>query len=181
MSTSTRILMVGFVIAGALVVAAQLSQSAPAPVPLEPIAPAPVVDRLTESGAVVAPLRTAASRLPPPMFEEAPAAPTSARDVETEEQRAARIQRVREEIASELERRRPDARRCLPEVKPGVPTGGISLQIVVDAEGREIARGVSESRELGSEISSCLRQALSGAVRVNPPGKITDVELPFLR
>ncbi len=158
--------------AGALVVAAQLPQSASPVLPPETSDFAAVLVHAPEPRAANVPAST-------PHVEPLPE-PTPPTDFETAEDRAGRFERVREQISLELERRRPEAlRRCLPlgNAEPG--SGQLSIQIVVDSEGREIARGVSESRELGDDVSSCLRQALTGAIRVDPPGEITDVELPF--
>ncbi len=177
MSSSSWIVAVGCVIAGALVVAAFLPQeSGYVPVTAEAAEPIHTVAAvIPPSGHDVVPTQPRTPDLSPP-----PPQPEPEPQLESESDRIARVEAVRTQVSSEFDRRRVEtARRCFPSGLDGLQGGQVSLQIVVDAEGREIARGFSESRELGTDLSGCLREALAAPVRVAAPGKITDVEFPF--
>jgi hypothetical protein len=79
------------------------------------------------------------------------------------------VARVAHEASRVLEAARPDlAARCAPS---GAGGAQFTFNVTFDANGREIARGISEDRRhRAPKVASCLRRLPLGALRVTPPG-----------
>jgi hypothetical protein len=79
------------------------------------------------------------------------------------------VARVAHEATRVLEAARSDlAARCAPS---GAGGAQFTFNVTFDANGREIARGISEDRRhRAPRVASCLRKLPIGSLRVTPPG-----------
>lgn len=92
------------------------------------------------------------------------------------------VARVAEEASLGLEAARPElVARCVPPGRPADQASSrFTFNVTFDADGREIARGISEDRSARSpEVASCLRRLPLGALRVSAPGANVGVRLAF--
>ena len=117
-----------------------------------------------------------APQLPPPAVRAPVAvAPPSLPAVPARAASATELQaRVAEEVKAQLETLRPYiASRCPPSavLKGGQASATLTVNSTFDAQGREIARGISEDRRSpAAELARCLRQLEGIALSVSPPG-----------
>lgn len=81
-------------------------------------------------------------------------------------------------LEQELDRRRAAVRqRCFGGSAQG-PSVGVTYQYVIDADGRELARGVVESRdEAPLPLRLCLRQLPHEPMQIPPPGRKLSIEV----
>jgi hypothetical protein len=130
-----------------------------------PVLP-PVAERAAETAAPAMPPALAQALHPPqlPPAEATPMLTPQGRPT------PALVARVQQEVTRELERARPAlASRCVP---PGeASTSRLTFNVTFDANGREVARGISEDRRAPApKIASCLRKLPVGSLRVAAPG-----------
>jgi hypothetical protein len=128
-------------------------------------------------------------RVPPPapaLAAVAPAAPVpqpQAPALLTPQGRPAPllVQRVAAEVTRWLEQSRSELiERCVPanRLVHGEPGAAFTFNVTFDANGREIARGISEDRKLRApEVASCLRKLPMGSLRVTAPGATVGVRV----
>lgn len=88
------------------------------------------------------------------------------------------VTRVTEEATRSLEAARAGlAARCPPDRARTTP-GRFTFNVVFDASGREIARGIAEDRRARApEVAACLRALPLGALQVSPPGASVGVRV----
>lgn len=80
------------------------------------------------------------------------------------------VARVAAEASRSLEQARGDlVARCVP---PGSATSAkLTFNLAFDAQGREVARGISDDRRAPApEVAGCLRRLPMGSLRVSAPG-----------
>jgi hypothetical protein len=151
------------------------AQSAPAeggrpqdPAP-ERVVAAPTPEATALPAAPEAPTARSARPLPAPVaFARAPRAAPEL------------VARVAEEARAKIEEQRDYiASSCGNGGADGRPAAKLTFNITFDAQGREIARGISEDRRApAGEFGRCLRKLQGITLAVAPPGSNVGVSIP---
>ncbi|MHB8872504.1 MAG: hypothetical protein ACYC8T_02350 [Myxococcaceae bacterium] len=94
------------------------------------------------------------------------------------------MRRANEQAAAALDREHPRfLSQCWkPTPLPGMaPSARFTFQIVVDAEGKELARGISEDREEHrAGVGECLRNLPPEPLHIDPPGHTVTLDVPVV-
>jgi hypothetical protein len=153
-------------------VAPQLSTGGPRPVPPPP-ARAPARGPVRRPTVTTTTNAAPPSQIPPP----APAPAAAAADPRTE-----LATRVREEAKAQFETYRNEiVSQCWPEkgLPRGARTAKLTINVTFDAQGHEIARGISEDRRApAGEFGRCVRSLSGITLGVSPPGSNVAVSIP---
>jgi len=94
------------------------------------------------------------------------------------------VTRVTQEVEAQLLAQRPElTAQCFPS--SGLPGGRSSAQltfnVMFDARGREIARGISEDRKApAGALATCLRRLPLGSLKIQPPGSSVGVKVSMV-
>jgi hypothetical protein len=154
------------------------AEPAPAPVARAPAVPEP------QASAPVArdPMRPVAPAAVPPPAQSVPAAPAPPPRAAPAPVTPELATRVKTEATEQLELLRPEiVAQCWPRggLPKGRTTASVTFNITFDAQGREIARGITEDRRApAGEFARCLRQLPATALAIAPPGSNVGVSIP---
>jgi hypothetical protein len=138
----------------------------------------PVMPATEAATAAPAPRRTLPLPTAAPQPPVAPSGPAAAKVVVTPDL----VARVAEQARERLEGLRPLlVRRCWPEGGPRSRAAStVVVNLTFDASGREIARGISESRRApAGEAGACLRKLRDAPIAIAPPGATVGVSVPL--
>lgn len=91
------------------------------------------------------------------------------------------VARVAREASERLEAARAElVERCVPAGRRNGQATPFTFNVVFDAGGREIGRGIVEDRlHRAPDVARCLRSIPIGAFRVSPPGARVGVRIPL--
>lgn len=172
-----------FAVAIALLAAAGLAIALVMFIP-SPASPVPAEAVRTAFGAPEPEAPSRASRAPPARSEVSsakippPPSPFAAPVAEEEAKLLQWRDEVHQNLSAEYEHaRRVISAKCFP--KGGAPQTTFTYQATINAEGREVARGVSESREgsLSEDARRCLSENAFPMMKVEPPGRPVTVDV----
>lgn len=114
---------------------------------------------------------------------EAPAPPAPAPSASPSPARlsAADVKRLRQHLQAALLAEKPGfVKRCYRAEPAGPPQVKLVFDVLFDAEGREIGRGVREVRGMDrAEVASCIRQEPLG-LRIPAPGRQLSLQVAIL-
>lgn len=137
--------------------------------PAPPPSPAPVAVTPPVAPLPPAPVESPPPPPPPPTaaVPEAPAAPPTSPTPEL-------VARVSQQLQAALEPLKLQAK-----VECGAAPARVTLDIVVDAQGHELARSLSDERSASPEFMACVRSIPLEPLHVDPPGVTVNAQVPL--